>query len=95
MKKLLFGVITFLWLGTAVAAPPKTVVLEVNNMTCPSCRITVDAALRRVSGVIDSKVDTASGTVTVRFDPDKTNVDAVEDAVSNAGFPAKARSRGA
>ena len=41
----------------AVAGAPQTVVLDVQNMTCELCPITVRKALEKVPGVSDAKID--------------------------------------
>lgn len=71
----------------ALAAPPKTVTLEVKNMTCSLCPITVKKSLEKVSGVSAVKVDSDKKTVTVTFDPDKTQAEALTKATTNAGYP--------
>lgn len=85
------GLVFALWAGVAVAAAPKTVVLDVQNMTCPTCTITIGKALDKVPGVTSKQVDAKAATVTVIFDPSRTSVIAVSRAISEAGFPAKAR----
>ena len=76
---------------TALAANPQTVVLDVKNMTCELCPITVKSALGKVPGVADTKIDLATMTATVKFDPDKANVAALVKATTNAGFPSAPR----
>lgn len=83
-----------LWTGMAWAATPKKAVLDVENMTCPACSITIEKALDKVPGVSKAQVDTKAATVTVDFDADRTNVPAIARAISEAGFPAKARANG-
>lgn len=72
---------------SALAAGPQTVVLDVQNMTCALCPITVKSALGKVPGVADIKIDLGTMTATVKFDPDKANVAALVKATTNAGFP--------
>jgi mercuric ion binding protein len=72
---------------SAFAGTPQTAVLNVQNMTCSMCSITVHKALERVPGVIDAKVDYDHKTATVKYDADKTNPDALIKATTNAGFP--------
>ena len=93
MKKCLL-VLMALWAGTVLAAAPKTAVLDVKNMTCPACSITIEKALDRVPGVTKTKVDTKAATVTVSFDAERTSVPALARTVSEAGFPATARPNG-
>jgi mercuric ion binding protein len=71
----------------AFAATPQTAVLDVKNMTCSMCSITIHKALEKVPGVIETKVDYEHKTATVKFDSDKTNPSALMKATTNAGFP--------
>ena len=73
-----------------LAAQPQTVVLDVRNMTCEVCPITVEKALEKVPGVAAIKVDFDKKTATVKFDPDKANVAALVKATTNAGYPSSA-----
>jgi periplasmic mercuric ion binding protein len=78
--------------AVALAATPQTTVLDVQNMTCSMCPITVQKALERVPGVLDAKVDYDHKTAVVKYDPDKANPSALVKATTNAGFPSKLRS---
>jgi mercuric ion binding protein len=69
MRKLLIATLTFLPL-IAMAATPTTITLDVKNMTCATCPITVKKSLEKVSGVSTVKVDYGKKTATVTFDPD-------------------------
>jgi len=73
------------------AATTKTITLDIQNMTCGTCPITVKYALKKVPGVIDASADFASKTATVSFDPEKASVAALIDATTNAGYPSTAR----
>jgi len=75
----------------AHAAEVKTVTLDVQNMTCKFCPITVRKALKRVEGVISAKADLESKTAMVMYDPDKTNVGALTKATANAGYPSSVK----
>jgi mercuric ion binding protein len=72
---------------SAFAASPQTAVLDVQNMTCSMCSITIHKALEKVPGVIDAKVDYDHKTATVKYDAEKTNPSALVKATTNAGFP--------
>ncbi len=71
----------------AAAGNTQTVVLDVQNMTCAVCPITVRKALQKVPGVTGAKVDIEKKTATVHFDPDKANVAMLVTATTNAGYP--------
>jgi len=71
--------------GEALAAS-RTVTLNVQNMTCAVCPITVKKVLERVSGVQQVKVDYASKTATLQFDDAKTTTDKLTEATKEAGY---------
>jgi mercuric ion binding protein len=73
----------------ALHAEPRTVTLEVSNMTCALCPITVKKAITKVPGVLDAQVDYDTKTAVVRFETEKTTVDAITGATTNAGYPSK------
>jgi len=72
------------------AAQPQTVVLDIQNMTCEVCPITVRKALDKVQGVAAVKVDFDKKTATVKFDPDRANIAALVKATTDAGYPSSA-----
>lgn len=88
---LLFSVLLAALPASAPAGATQTVTLEVKNMVCPLCPITVKKALMKVPGVESATVDFDSKTAVVNFDPDKANVEALIKATRNAGFPASPR----
>ena len=77
-------------LGT-LAATPQTAVLDVQNMTCGLCPVTVKQALQRVPGVTEAKVDFDKKTASVRVDADRVDAAALVKATTEAGFPSTAR----
>jgi mercuric ion binding protein len=72
---------------TAFAAAPKTVTLDVQNMTCPTCPITIKTSLEKVAGVSAVKVYFEKKTAVVTYDPDKSQPAGLTSATTNAGFP--------
>jgi|APLak6261668527_1056067.scaffolds.fasta_scaffold53907_1 mercuric ion binding protein len=86
MRKLLIAVLVALPI-IALAAAPKTVTLEIKNMTCKLCPITVKKSLEKVSGVSTVEVDFDKKTATVTYDPDKAQPEALTKATTNAGYP--------
>lgn len=93
-SKWILGFVLVLSAGLAAAAAQEKVVLDVQNVTCAACSITIGKALDKVPGVRSKRIDTNAATVTVVFDPSRTTVAAVSRAITNAGFPAKARAHG-
>ena len=75
----------------AFAATPQTTVLDVKNMTCSLCPVTVKKSLEKVSGVSQARVDFEKKTATVTFDADRTGTVALVKATTEAGFPSEVR----
>lgn len=86
MRKLLIAMLAVLSVA-ALAAAPKTVTLDVQNMTCELCPITVKKSLEKVSGVSVVKVNFNQKTATVTYDPDKAQPESLTRATTNAGYP--------
>jgi mercuric ion binding protein len=75
----------------ALAVTPKTAVLDVQNMTCNLCSVTVKKSLERVPGVSQARIDFEKKTATVTFDADKTSAAALVKATTDAGYPSTVR----
>ena len=71
----------------SLAAAPQTTVLDVQNMTCSLCPVTVKKSLEMVPGVSHASVDFNKKTATVKFDADKTSAAALVKATTDAGYP--------
>ena len=69
----------------------QLVTLDVQNMTCAVCPITIKKALQNVEGVQKADVEFNTKTASVTFDPRKTNPEALIKATTHAGFPATIR----
>lgn len=74
--------------GAAYAAE-QTVKLAVGNMYCGSCPLTVQKSLSAVAGVSKVAVSFKDKSAMVTFDDQKTTVQALIDAATNAGYPTK------
>ena len=84
------GVTQVVWAEspTEASSSRQTVTLDMQNMTCAMCKITIKKALQEVDGVEAVKVDSESKTSAITFDSGKTNIDALIKATTNAGYPA-------
>jgi len=71
---------------TLFAGTSETVTLDVKNMTCSICPITVKKALEKLAGVTMAKVDFEKKTVSVTFDPEKASLTTLTKATSDAGY---------
>lgn len=64
--------------------------LSVEGMNCASCVSHVTKAATRVAGVESCDVNLSTGRAVVKFDPSRTNPDAVAAAITASGYPAHA-----
>ena len=85
MRRLLIAALVAIPLG-GLAASQKTVTLDVKNMACELCPITVRMSLEKVPGVNVVNVDFDRKTATVSFDPDKVQPEALIEATTSAGY---------
>lgn len=76
--------------GIAIGAPPQTLHLDVQNMNCAMCPLTVRKALERVPGVTSAHVDFQGKTATVVYDPDRASPTDLTRATGDAGYPSAA-----
>jgi periplasmic mercuric ion binding protein len=91
MRKLLMGCATAVTALVAglLSAAEKTVTLRVNNMTCATCPPVVKKSLDRIDGVSRVEVSLEGKTAIVTYDDAKTDVAALIDATTNAGYPSR------
>jgi len=62
------------------------ITLPVEGMTCASCVLRVEKALKKVEGVSEANVNLATEKVSLSFDESKTNFEQLEKAVDEAGY---------
>lgn len=74
---------------TTVTQPNRqqTVTLNIENMTCAMCTVTIKKALQKVEGVQEVTVDYDSKTAIIIFDNQKTDSAALIKATTDAGYP--------
>lgn len=63
-----------------------TTTIDIKGMTCAGCVNSVTKALKGIDGVQDANVNLEKGQATVTFDDAKANVDALKQAVEDAGY---------
>ena len=74
-------------MASSVMAANRSVMLEVQNMTCSVCPLTVKKALNNVNGVQQVEIDYESKIATVTFDDAVTTTAKLTEATTNAGYP--------
>ena len=69
------------------SATEKRVVLQLQNMDCPACLVTVRKSLARLQGVNDVQVTTEPPQAVVSFDAARISPAQLIEATTNAGYP--------
>jgi len=64
----------------------ESVSLDVTGMKCGGCESNVKKKLDEIDGVISVEAMNKENKVDVEFDADKTNVDVISKAITDAGF---------
>lgn len=62
------------------------IVLNVEGMTCMHCKASVEKAVKGLAGVQSAAVDLAKKNVTVVYDGGRLSVDAIKEAITDAGY---------
>lgn len=91
MRKSVVSLLVALSPFAALAATPQTATLNVQNMTCELCPVTVKKSLEKVPGVSQVRIDFAKKTATVTFDADQAQVSTLVKATTDAGYPSTMR----
>lgn len=87
--KVFIAIISLFFGGIGLAfAEPQTVTLDIKNMTCALCPLTVHTAIKNVNGVVSVQVDFKRKTARVSYDDCLTNTVSVAAASTDAGYPA-------
>lgn len=69
----------------------QTLSFDVNGMTCGGCTGSVQRALSKLDGISHAEVSLNPGVATVVVDPARVTPAQIESAISQLGYPAKAR----
>ncbi len=75
--------------GALASAAERTVTLAVDNMYCDACPYIVKQSLARVPGVETVVVSYEQKSATVTYDDQKTTLDALTSATTQAGYPSR------
>ncbi len=65
-----------------------TLTLKLRGMSCASCASNIEEAIRSVPGVSECNVNFGAEQATVKYNPQKTNLEKIQQAVEEAGYSA-------
>lgn len=88
--------ITFLFLfvmGSSFAQTKETIVIKTtihcdHCLDCESCGNRISAAIRKTKGIHKVKINPNKNTISVTFNPEKTNPEKIKIAIAEVGFDA-------
>jgi Cu+-exporting ATPase len=64
----------------------EKIIINISGMSCASCVLAIENALRSFKGVINANVNFASEKATVEYDPETTDVAAIEKVIEATGY---------
>jgi mercuric transport protein len=91
----LIAVFTILFNISEVYAGNKKTTIDIPTIQCGMCKKTITNVLKEIDGVTSVKVNLDTKKVTVKFNDTKTNVEALENAITAAGYNANDKIRDA
>ncbi len=66
----------------------ETITLKLQGMSCASCASNIERAIKSAPGVTDCGVNFATEQATVTYNPQQTNLEKIQQAVTDAGYSA-------
>lgn len=72
--------------GAQADKEEREVVIPIGGMTCTACAKAVERAVGKLDGVYSAAVNFASEKLTVVYDPSKTRLSSIKNAVKKAGY---------
>ncbi|MBK5262761.1 MAG: heavy-metal-associated domain-containing protein [Peptostreptococcaceae bacterium] len=66
-------------------------VIQLEALTCPSCLVKIDNAVKALEGVEKESVNVLfnSGKVKLNYDDQKTSIEEIENAITSLGYEVK------
>lgn len=81
--------------GNAALAKISETQISVPTVQCGSCQANIETVLKKLEGVKSAEVDLETKSASVRFDPQKIELAALENAIAMAGYDANSTKRDA
>jgi periplasmic mercuric ion binding protein len=78
-----------------VYAGNKKTTIDIPTIQCGMCKNTITNTLKEIDGVTSVKVNLSTKKVTVKYNDTKTNIEALENAITAAGYNANDKIRDA
>ncbi|WP_056934156.1 heavy metal translocating P-type ATPase [Thermococcus barophilus] len=72
--------------GYGVVREKRDAVIKIGGMTCASCVRTIETALKELPGVLDVRVNLATETANVTYDPTMVDMDDIKKTIEEFGY---------
>lgn len=66
--------------------PMQKEVIKVDGMSCNHCKMAVEAAVKKITGVAAAEVNLAEKMLQVEYDNEKADMAMIRQAIEDAGF---------
>lgn len=72
----------------------KTATIQLETLTCPSCMLKIEAAIKSLDGIEKETINVSFNTSRAKldFDDEKVSIEDIENAITKVGYEVK-RSR--
>ena len=64
----------------------QTALLNINGMTCMGCVTSIEKVLEKIAGVSDSDISLKKKQAKIQYDPERTSINKLKEAIVGAGF---------
>lgn len=91
MKKILFLALALAGLAITSSAQTKaqlTAKIKTPNALCQADKVRIESYLNRYDGIVGINVNFRRGETTVKYLTDRTDIEQIKTAISNAGYDA-------
>ena len=66
--------------------PMQNEMIKVDGMSCNHCKMAVEAAVKKITGVAAAEVNLAEKTLQVEYDNEKADMAMIHQAIEDVGF---------
>ena len=66
--------------------PMQKELIKVDGMSCNHCKMAVEAAVKKITGVAAAEVNLAEKTLQVEYDNEKADMAMIRQAIEDVGF---------
>lgn len=75
--------------GTETLKQGAQIVIPVEGMSCFTCEIAVQSAVKKLPGVREVKASARDKVAVISYDPEKTSLDEIVQAINQTGYKAE------